>query len=77
MFAGVTYSFFVVNMVVTAELLLIFKSIWVTVPAIASHLAGVLLALREPRLIDLWLAQASLCGRVRNRALWRCNSYRP
>jgi type IV secretion system protein VirB3 len=77
MFAGVTYSYFVINMVLTAELLLIFKSIWVIVPALVVHVAGVLLALREPRRIDLWLAQASLCGRIRNRAIWRCNSYRP
>ena len=77
MFAGVTYSFFVINMVMSAELFLIFRSIWVIVPALLIHGLGVLLCLSEPRMIDLWLTRARLCGRVRNHALWRCNSYRP
>lgn len=77
MFAGVTYSYFVINFVVAAELFLLFRSIWVVVPALLLHGLGVLLCLNEPRSIDLWLARASRCGRVRNHGLWRCNSYRP
>ncbi|MBK6299247.1 MAG: VirB3 family type IV secretion system protein [Sphingomonadales bacterium] len=77
MFAGVTYSYFVINFVVAAELFLLFRSIWVIVPALLLHGLGVLLCLNEPRSIDLWLTRASKCGRVRNHGLWRCNSYRP
>ena len=77
MFAGVTYSYFVINMVVTAELFLIFRSIWVLLTALIVHGIGVLLSLREPRFVDLWVTRASRCGRVRNHGLWRCNSYRP
>jgi type IV secretion system protein VirB3 len=77
MFAGVTYSFFVINMVIAAELFLVFRSIWVLVPALIIHVFGVLLCLREPRAVDLWNARAQHCGRVRNHRLWRCNSYRP
>ena len=77
MFAGVTYSYFVINMVMTAELFLIFRSIWVLVTALIVHGIGVLLSLREPRFVDLWVTRASRCGRVRNHGLWRCNSYRP
>jgi type IV secretion system protein VirB3 len=77
MFAGVTYSFFVANMIVAAEFFLIFKSLWAIAPAAIIHITGVLLCLREPRFFDLWLARARLCPRVRNHALWRCNSYRP
>jgi type IV secretion system protein VirB3 len=77
MFAGVTYNFFVLNAIVAAEFFLIFKSPWALVVALAVHLAGVVLCLREPRIFDLWLARVSRCPRVRNYSLWQCNSYRP
>jgi type IV secretion system protein VirB3 len=77
MFAGVPYTFFIINFVVTAELFLIFQSLWVVVPAVALHSLGMLLSLREPRSVDLWVARVSTCGRVHNHALWQCNSYRP
>lgn len=77
MFAGVTYSFFVANVVVATELFLIFKSIWVVSIALLLHGAGVLLCLKEPRYFDLWLARASKCPRIKNYEVWGCNSYRP
>jgi len=77
MFAGVTYSYFVANAIVATELFLIFKSIWALVAALATHLIGVLVCLREPRFFDLWLAKLIRCPRVRNYKIWRCNSYRP
>lgn len=77
MFGGVTYSFFVANAVIATELFLVFRSAWVLLAAVMIHLAGVLLCLREPRFFDLWLARVGRCPRVRNHAIWRCNSYRP
>lgn len=77
MFAGVTYSFFVLNGVITAELFLITKSLWALVAALVIHAAGYLACLREPRIFDLWLVKASRHPRVRNHAHWRANSYRP
>jgi type IV secretion system protein VirB3 len=77
MFAGVTYSYFIVNAVAATELFLIFKSAWVVLAALAIHLAGVLMCLREPRFFDLWLTRLTRTPRVRNHAIWRCNSYRP
>jgi type IV secretion system protein VirB3 len=77
MFAGVTYSFFVINAVVAVELFLIFGSFWVLLIALGIHLFGMIASLREPRIVDLWLARARTCPRVKNHALWRCNSYRP
>jgi type IV secretion system protein VirB3 len=77
MFAGVTYSFFVMNAIVAAELFLIFKSFWILLIALGGHGAGSLLCLREPRVFDLWLIRVSRCPRVKNHRLWRCNSYRP
>lgn len=77
MFAGVTYNYFVINAVIAAELFLIFRSVWVLPVALIIHGAGVLLCLREPRVIDLWLIRIGQCPRVRNHPIWRCNSYRP
>lgn len=77
MFAGVTYSLFVANAVIATELFLIFKSIWVLPVALLVHAAGVIGCAREPRFFELFLVKAARCPRIRNRALWRCNSYRP
>ena len=77
MFAGVTYNYFVINAVLAAELFLIFRSPWVLAVALVVHGVGVVLCLREPWIIDLWLVRVRLCPRVRNHPIWRCNSYRP
>jgi len=77
MFAGVTYSFFVVNAVFAVELFLIFRTVWVLLLALVIHLVGMTISVREPRFVDLWLTRVRNCPRVRNHGLWRCNSYRP
>jgi type IV secretion system protein VirB3 len=77
MFAGVTYSIFVANVVIATELFLVFKSLWVVAAALVLHGAGMLLCLKEPRIFDLWLARVSKCPRIKNYRIWRCNSYRP
>ena len=76
MFAGVTYTFFVINAVVSTEFFLIFRSAWVLLFALAIHAAGVIACLKEPRIFDLWLVRVLRCPRVRNYKFWRCNSYR-
>ena len=77
MFAGVSYSFFVVNLVVTTDLFLILKSFWTIAAALIIHAIGYVVCLREPRFLDLWIVRASRCPRVRNYSFWRCNSYSP
>lgn len=77
MFAGVTYGWFVVNGVVAAELFLLFRSAWVLALALVVHAAGVLLCLREPRIVELWMTRVGRCPRIPNHRIWRCNSYRP
>ena len=77
MFAGVTYSYFVFNAILAAELFLIFKSFWALAIAALVHGVGMVACLREPRFFDLWLARVSRCPRVKNYRLWGCNSYRP
>lgn len=77
MFAGVTYSYFTANAVLATELFLLSHSAWVIMAALLVHLVGMALCVREPRFFDLWLARVGRCPRVRNHAIWRCNSYRP
>ena len=77
MFAGVTYSFFIINAAVTTEVFLISKSFLALPVALAIHAVGYLACLREPRVFDLWITKVGRCPRVRNHAIWRCNSYRP
>ena len=77
MFAGVTWSWFVLNAIIAAELFLIFKSFYALVAAGLIHLVGVVLCLNEPRFPDLWITRVSRCPRIRNHRLWGCNSYRP
>ncbi len=77
MFAGVTYSYFVINAVIGVELFLIFRSFQVLLVSLAIHGVGMLISLREPRFVDLWLTRVRNCPRVKNHTLWRCNSYRP
>lgn len=77
MFAGVTYTFFIINAVIAVELFLIFKSWWVLLIALVLHGIGALLCLREPRFFDLWITRVRNCPRIKNHSLSRCNSYRP
>ena len=75
MFAGVTFSFFVINLMVTTELFLMTKSFWALPAAAAIHGVGYLACMREPRVFDLWITKVSRCPRVPNFRHWGCNSY--
>lgn len=75
MFAGVTYSFFIINAALTTEIFLITKSFLALPVALAIHGIGYLACLREARVFDLWLVRVSRCPRVRNWQRWGCNSY--
>ncbi len=77
MFAGVTYTFFIINAVIAVELFLIFRAWWVLLIAIMVHGVGVLACLREPRIFDLWITRVRQCPRIKNYTIWKCNSYRP
>ncbi len=77
MFAGVTYSFFVINGIVTTEAFLVTRSFWALIVAVVVHAIGYVACLKEPRIFDLWLTRVSKCPRVENWRRWRCNSYAP
>lgn len=77
MFAGVTYSFFVLNAAITTEVFLMTRSFLALPVALLVHAVGYFVSLREPRVFDLWLTKVSRCPRVRNWSRWGCNSYAP
>ena len=77
MFAGVTYTFFVINAIVSVELFLIFRAWWVLVAALVIHGIGMLASLEEPRIFDIWITRVRSCPRVRNFGFWGGNSYTP
>jgi type IV secretion system protein VirB3 len=49
----------------------------VLLAAMVIHGIGMLACLEEPRIFDLWITRVRNCPRVRNHAIWKCNSYRP
>jgi type IV secretion system protein VirB3 len=77
MFAGVTYSFFIINASVTAELFLVTRSFLALPAALMFHVVGYLACLREPLIFEMWIARLGRCPRVRNWRRWGCNSYTP
>ena len=77
MFAGVTYSYFIINAAVTTEAFLITHSFIALPVALAVHVIGYFACLREPRIFDLWITKVSRCARVKNWKHWGCNSYAP
>jgi type IV secretion system protein VirB3 len=77
MFAGVTYSYFIINAVVTTEVFLITRSFWAFAVSLVIHVIGYLACLREPRVFDLWMTKVQRCPRIKNWRYWRCNSYHP
>ncbi|MBT0669384.1 type IV secretion system protein VirB3 [Novosphingobium profundi] len=77
MFAGVTFSYFIINGLVTTEVFLLTKNFLALLAFAVMHVIGYLACLREPRVFDLWLKKVSKCPRVRNWKRWGCNSYAP
>ncbi len=77
MFLGVTYAFLIANVIVTTELFLIFKALWVIVAALVIHAIGWIAHLYDPRIFDIWIVTSSRCPHIASRSLWGCNSYSP
>jgi type IV secretion system protein VirB3 len=77
MFAGVTYSFFVINAAVTTEVFLVTRSFFALPVGVLLHAVGYFACLREPRIFDLWITKVSRCPRTKNWKRWGCNSYAP
>lgn len=77
MIGGVTYSYAVLNLIVTIECFLISKSFLSLLIALVIHVAGVLGCVRDPRFFDIWLTRVKTCPRIKNFKFWSVNSYTP
>jgi type IV secretion system protein VirB3 len=77
MIGGVTYTYAILNLIVTGELFLITKSFWVLGVALVIHAIGYAGSIREPRFFDIWVTRLRSCPRVRNFGFWGGNSYAP
>jgi type IV secretion system protein VirB3 len=77
MFAGVTYSYFIINAAATTEAFLLTRNFLALPVAAIVHVIGYFACLREPRVFDLWITKVSRCPRVKNWKRWGCNSYAP
>ncbi len=74
---GVTYTYFVLNGLATTIAFLALNSPWAWLIGIPVHLVGVIACLKEVRFFDLWRVRLLTTPNIRNRRLWRANSYRP
>jgi type IV secretion system protein VirB3 len=77
MIGGVSYTYAILNLIVTGELFLITKSFWVLGVALVIHAIGYAGSIREPRFFDIWVTRLRSCPRVRNFGFWGGNSYAP
>jgi type IV secretion system protein VirB3 len=77
MIGGVTYTYAILNLIVTGELFLITKSFWVLLAALVIHAIGYAGSIREPRFFDIWVTRVRTCPRTRNFSFWGGNSYAP
>lgn len=77
MVAGVTYPFFVLNVLIAVELFLIFKSPLALLPALFIHALGYAAHLRDPHIMALWITRLRKTPRVPNYRLRGANVYCP
>ena len=74
---GVTYPYFVANLIMTTEAFLLARTFSVIVLFGIVHALGYAACLSEPRRFDLLLTRIARARRTRNAGLWGGNSYRP
>lgn len=77
MVGGLTYAYFVLNLIVATEVFLLAKSFAALLLFAVGHAIGYAACLEEPRRFDLWFARLSRGRPTPNARRWRGNSYRP
>ena len=77
MVMGVTYTFFVINGMVTTITFLALNNLFAFLVGIPVHIIGYLLCLKDPRIFDIWRVRLLKTPVTRNRSFWRTNSYSP
>ena len=74
---GVTYSFFVVNLVLTGMAFVWTGSVLTLLLGGPVHILGYVACLRDPRRFDLWWVRLRHTLPTPTRFFWGGNSYRP
>ncbi len=75
---GVPYSFFGMNVGINILIFLYIGAFtWLFAGVLIGHAFGYVLALRDPRLFDLWINRIRNFPPSRNRKLWGGDSFAP
>ena len=74
---GVTYSFLVINLVLTGMVFVWTGSFLALLAGVPVHVVGYIACLREPRRFDLWYVRLRHALPTSTRFFWGANSYRP
>ena len=74
---GVTYTFLVVNVLVTGLIFIWSGNLWLLGLGGPVHLAGYVSCLGEPRRFDLWFVRLRYALPTQTRFFWGANAYRP
>lgn len=74
---GVTYSFFIINLMVTSLLFLTTKNLLMLFVFIPAHAIGYLMCLKDIRYFEIFFGKVTKTPRVRNFKYWKSNTYSP
>lgn len=74
---GVTYTFLVVNVMMTGLVFIWSGNLWAILMAAPIHLTGYVACLRDPRRFDVWFVRLRYALPAQTRFFWGANSYRP
>lgn len=77
MVAGVTFSFFIINLISTVIGFLALNSFYAFLFGLPIHVIGYLFCLKDPRFFDLYFIKLTKTVSIRNKSFWRSNSYLP
>jgi type IV secretion system protein VirB3 len=77
MVAGVTFSFFIINLLSTVIGFLALNSFLAFLVGLPIHVIGYLFCLKDPRFFDLYLIKFTKAMPIKNKQFWRSNSYLP
>ncbi len=73
----VTYTYFMVNLLLTTMVFLVTGALWAWLLAVPIHFVGVLACMKDPRFFDLWFIKLTQTPPTRNWRFWQAQSYSP
>lgn len=72
---GVTYSYFVINVMVVSIIFLTTKNLLTLFIVIPVHVIGYLMCLKDIRYFEILLGRVMKTPRIRNYRYWKSNTY--